>query len=110
MKKILIVLFLSLCLSGCGSDKMSEIKKIMAENKYVIVDVRTKEEYNQGHLIDSINIPYNELQQAKLDNNKVILVYCASGNRSSMAYNILTNLGYEVYDMGAFSKINLPKE
>lgn len=110
MRKILILLFLSLCLSGCGSDKMSEIKKIMAENEYVIVDVRTEEEYDQGHLVNSINIPYDELQQAKLDNNKVILVYCASGNRSSMAYNILTNLGYEVYDMGAFSKINLPKE
>ena len=37
-------------------------------------------------------------------------VYCQSGNRSSTAYNILKNLGYEVLDLGAYESISLPKE
>ena len=46
----------------------------------------------------------------ELDKSKTILVYCQSGNRSGMSYNILISLGYEVYDLGAFESIDLPKE
>ena len=110
MKKILIISFLSLLLFGCSS-KTDKIKELMNENIYIIVDVRTNEEYNESHLIDAINIPYNEIDETtNLDKEKLIFVYCKSGNRSSIAYNKLTNLGYNVYDMGAYEKIDLPKE
>ena len=46
----------------------------------------------------------------KISKNKVIFVYCKSGNRSKIAFNTLKNLGYEVYDLGAFTEIDLPKE
>ena len=111
MKKILIVLILSLTLCGCNNEKELNLETVMKENKYVIVDVRTKEEYDESHLKESINIPYNEIDEnIELDKEKVILVYCRSGNRSSIAYDTLTDLGYIVYDLGAFSKIDLPKE
>lgn len=119
MKKILIILILSLTICGCDSKENSDvnytkdgqIEKIMSENKYIIVDVRTKEEYAEGHIIGAINIPYDEIDEnSNLDKNKIIFVYCKSGNRSKTAFNILTNLGYNAYDLGAFSEIDLPKE
>ena len=111
MKKILIVLILSLTLCGCNNEKELNLETVMKENKYVIVDVRTKEEYDESHLKESINIPYNEIDESiELDKEKVILVYCRSGNRSSIAYETLNDLGYTVYDLGAFSEIDLPKE
>lgn len=111
MKKFLIILVLSLMLCGCNKNKGSKtIEEIMKENEYIIVDVRTKEEYEEGHIVDAINIPYNVIENSDLDKNKIIFVYCKSGKRSSVAYNTLTNLGYNVYDLGAFSEIDLPKE
>lgn len=111
MKKILIILILSLTLCGCTNENELDLETVMKENEYVIVDVRTKEEYDESHLKESINIPYNEIDESiELDKEKVILVYCRSGNRSSIAYETLNDLGYTVYDLGAFSEIDLPKE
>ena len=107
MKKIIICLILVLILCGCG--KETEIEKLMRENEYIIIDVRTNDEYNISHVQDAINIPYDELENANLDKNKLIFVYCKSGTRSLIAYKTLTKLGYNVYDLGSFDKIDLPK-
>lgn len=110
MKRILIVLVLCVALCGCGTDEKNvDIKKIMTENEYVIIDVRTSEEYKESHLKDSINIPYDKLDSS-LEKDKVIFVYCRSGARSKVAYDTLKNMGYTVYDLGAFESIDLPKE
>ena len=112
MKKILIVLILCLTICGCSEENEKlNLETVMKENEYIIVDVRTKEEYDVGHLVEAINIPYDQIDEnADLDKNKVILVYCKSGNRSGIAFNILNGLGYTVYDLGAFNEIDLPKE
>lgn len=112
MKKIIVFLIFSLVLCGCEStSKESEIDKIMKENEYTIVDVRTKSEYDEGHLVGAINIPYDEIDRnTNLDKDNVIFVYCKSGNRSGKAYSTLKSLGYTVYDLGAYSSIDLPKE
>ena len=111
MKKILIVLICVLFVSGCNKVEEDSMKKLMAENEYIILDVRTKEEYNEGHIVDSVNIPYDIINKdTKLDKEKIVFVYCKSGNRSKIAYENLTDLGYEVYDLGAFESIDLPKE
>lgn len=111
MKKILIILTLILGLCGCSDTSSNQdIKKIMEENEYVIIDVRTVEEYKESHLVGAINIPYDEINKnVELDKNKVIFVYCKSGTRSEIAYNNLKTSGYTVYDLGAFSLIDLPK-
>lgn len=121
MKKIIILLITSLCLFGCGNkqtqkvdlDKYTKpsINELLEEKEYIIIDVRTKEEYNESHIKGSINIPVDEInEKIDLDKDKNILVYCKSGNRSAQAAESLTNLGYNVYDLGAFSSIDLPKE
>lgn len=111
MRKILVVLVLVVMLCGCKSNSSNiDIEKIMKENEYVIVDVRTKEEYDEEHIKDAINISYDVINNSNLAKNKVIFVYCKSGNRSKMAYDTLTSLGYKAYDLGAISSIELPKE
>lgn len=110
MKKILIVFLLVFVLTGCNSSKL-DINKLMQENEYVILDVRTEDEYNEGHLVDSINISYDLINEnIELDKEKIIFVYCKSGKRSKIAYDNLKRLGYTVYDLGAFDSIDLPKE
>ena len=111
MKKILITLCLSILTIGCTKVEEVDLDKIIESNNYTIVDVRTPEEYSEGHLVDAINIPYDQIDEnIDLDKNKTILVYCRSGNRSGIAYDILEDLGFKVYDMGAFAEIDLPKE
>lgn len=111
MKKILMLLFLCLIIVGCSSNVSKTYKEIMKEEDYVIVDVRTKEEYMEAHIVGAINIPYDEIDKSvKLDKEKTIFVYCRSGSRSSIAFNTLVSLGYTVYDLGAFDQIDLPKE
>ena len=115
--KIIVILFISLILCGCETKKEiknnpnNELKEILLTDNYIIVDVRTKEEYNEGHVKDALNIPYDEINESiELDKTKTVMVYCKSGNRSKIAEDKLINLGYDVYDLGAFDNINLPKE
>lgn len=112
MKKFLIIVVLCILLCGCGTSysKEFDINQLMSENEYIIVDVRTKDEYDEAHLVDAVNIPYDEIQSDIFDKDKIIFVYCRSGNRSKIAYDYLNSLGYTVYDLGAFERIDLPKE
>ncbi len=71
---------------------------------FIIIDVRTPEEYKEGHLKGAVNI--NMLLEtfkediAKLDRNKTYLIYCRSGGRSSMAVSIIQKLEFaHIYHM-----------
>lgn len=111
--KIVLVLFVCLAFTGCQNSpsKDEKLEKIIEENNYTIVDVRTKEEYEESHIKGAINIPYDQIDRTiELDKDKTILVYCKSGRRSHIAYTTLKDLNYEVYDLGAFNSINLEKE
>ena len=76
----------------------------------LIVDVRSKSEYDGGHIKDSINIPVDQLQKnlSKLkDKDKTIITCCASGMRSASAKSILQNNGYKnVHNGGGWSSLN----
>ena len=110
MKKFFIVLFMGLFLCGCGKVEEKGVETLMKENEFIIVDVRTKEEFEELHVEDAINIPYDEINEdTELDKDKLIFVYCRSGNRSGKAYDTLESLGYEVYDLGGIDSIDLPK-
>lgn len=84
-------------------------KKIMDSNKKItILDVRTKEEYDNGHIKGAILMPYNEISKniSKIVSDKysIILVYCRSGSRSAVASAKLVELGYtNVMDFGGIS-------
>lgn len=116
--KFISIILLCFCLLGCknesvslGNDTLTKVEEIMQQGNYIILDVRTKEEYNESHLIEAQNIPYDEIDETvALDKEKTIFVYCKSGVRSKKAYDTLKRLGYNVYDLGAYDSISLPKE
>ena len=119
MKKIGIIIccFLLLGLTACSNTKTEEkkeensVESIMKTGNYVIVDVRTKEEYETSHVKDAINIPYDEIDEdTDLPKEKTIFVYCKSGTRSGIAKETLDKLGYNVINLGAFDSITLEKE
>ena len=77
---------------------------IQKEKDVIILDVRTPQEYQEGHISNAINIPVQILGQQldKLNNfkDKKILVYCRSGNRSAIASQILDRAGFKnVYNL-----------
>lgn len=113
MKKIMIIAFLMLSLCGCNKkdNEVDSISSIIEAGNYEIIDVRTKEEYESGHVVGAINIPVDRIDASiSLDKSKAILVYCRSGVRSKKAYDILIDLGYDVYDLKGYENIDLPKE
>ena len=113
-KKLLLItiLVLGIFLTACGSEeKEKTVENVIKSGNYTVLDVRTKEEYETGHVKGSLNIPYDTINaNTKIDKDKPVLVYCKSGVRSAKAYETLKNLGYEVYDLGAYEKVTLEKE
>ncbi len=79
---------------------------LLCQNGAVIIDVRSKAEYNSGHIKNSKNIPLNGLGQnlKKIgDKNKPVITCCASGMRSASAKNILESAGFtDVYNGGGW--------
>ena len=98
-------------LTACGQDKENdqgavyvnitaeEAKQIMdTEEGYIILDARTQEEYDEGHIPGAIVISHEEItekaEEMLTDKNQLILVYCRSGRRSKIAAEALLELGY----------------
>ena len=83
-----------------------EAKEMMEKGEYgVILDVRTLEEYNEGHIAGSVLLPNDEMKDKAevtlYDKEEVIVIYCRSGRRSEAAAKELVNMGYtNVYDFG----------
>ena len=77
----------------------AEAKALMeSESGYIIIDARTQEEYDQGHIPGAILIPEYEIadraEKELPDKEQLILVYCRSGRRSKIAAEELVKLGY----------------
>lgn len=111
MKKLSLILMALMLLTACGQAKENkqgaeymnitaeEAKKIMdSQEGYIILDVRSQEEYDEGHIPGAILIPNTEIEERAeevlTDKDQLILVYCRSGRRSKMAAEILAELGY----------------
>lgn len=72
----------------------------------IVIDVRSIEEYHQGHLNGSINIPHNRIleETKKYPKDTVLILYCSTGVRSKIASQLLQSMGYSnVYDLGKVS-------
>jgi rhodanese-related sulfurtransferase len=100
--------FLKRLLGGGPSVDLGELIK----NGAIILDVRTKGEYQSGHVKGSINIPLDQLSSnlKKLDSSKSIITCCASGMRSASAKGILKSNGFaEVHNGGSWMSVNRHK-
>lgn len=80
--------------------KFDNLIKQAKQEGAVILDVRTPQEYKQGHVPGSINTPLDRLTGEKLDKSKKFFVYCHSGARSANACKILTKNGYNAVNIG----------
>ena len=117
MKKICLALFILILSSSCIFSKgegykrisMDEAKTLMEkEEGYILLDVRTKGEYESGYIPGAINIPLSDIDEKIIsslpDKSQMILVYCRSGNRSREASDKLSKLGYsKVLEIGGIN-------
>ena len=108
MKKIIPFLMALLLLAGCGAQsEESTYRQVNAEEAdsmmeeesgYIILDVRTAQEYSEKHIPGAINIPNETIGTEDIpelpDMEQLILVYCRSGNRSKQASEKLVKQGY----------------
>ncbi|MCK6694778.1 MAG: rhodanese-like domain-containing protein, partial [Thermoanaerobaculia bacterium] len=82
--------------------------KALAQNGAIILDVRTPEEFNSGHVEGALNIPVQILQGKIADlkkKGKPIIAVCRSGARSGMAVGMLKNAGIEAYNGGPWNTL-----
>lgn len=116
-KAIALFLFLALLLTGCATPEaaayrritMQEAVKLMEEEEdYIILDVRTGQEFASGHIPGAILLPNEDIGTEEIAQlprkDQLILVYCRSGNRSRQAADKLARLGYT--DIVEFGGIN----
>lgn len=101
-------------ISACSSEEANEFTAVSAEEaknmmdsleSFVLLDVRTEEEYAEKHIPGAMLIPDTEIAQRAaeelLDTEEPIFVYCRSGRRSKLAAQILADMGYKnVYEFG----------
>ncbi|MDD5863961.1 MAG: rhodanese-like domain-containing protein [Firmicutes bacterium] len=106
---VLLAVATALLLTGCGTSEkpagsyrqvsQSDAAAMMErETDYILLDVRTQEEYAQGHIPGAICVPNETIGSDEIpqlpDKDQLILVYCRSGNRSKQAAEKLGKLGY----------------
>lgn len=121
MKKILPLILSALALTACGASSskssyqqlsMDEaIAQMAEEENYILLDVRTIEEYDDAHIPGAINIANESIGKDEIselsDKHQRIYVYCRSGNRSRQASEKLVKLGYtNIVEIGGILDYN----
>lgn len=90
-----------------GDNNMYDLITNYAKEKISLIDVRTPEEFADGHIEGAINFPLDNIynfEKLNIDKESIILVYCRSGNRSSQAQKILEKKGYFTIDLGGIDE------
>lgn len=76
-----------------------KLKQLMKDEEVYLIDVRSNQEFEEGHLNDAINIPsYNiktQIAEKVQDKLSTIILYCSTGHRSEISRKILEELGYK---------------
>ena len=118
MKKVLPILLAALLLAGCAApaEKISyrqismtdAVTMMEEETGYIILDVRTPEEFADKHIPGAINVPNETIGTEEIselpDKDQLVLVYCRSGNRSKQASEKLVALGYtNIVELGGIN-------
>ena len=126
MKRLAVMIFIivSLLLTGCAENPApadlpdqtvkatvqditpEEAKtRLDSEEEIILLDVRTQEEFDQGHIADALLLPVDQLSakasEVIPDLEAVYFVYCRSGSRSGAAAAMMVEMGYQnVFDLG----------
>lgn len=112
LRKILFVALLStMLLTGCGKETYQHLthedalQLIESNPDAIILDVRTKAEYDRKHIPNALLVPVDELRSGNFsklpDKDAVILIYCWTGRRAEDSAEILIEHGYKkVYEFG----------
>ena len=96
-----------LSLSARAEQMVPEVALTKVAQGAMLVDVRTPEEYAEGHLPEAVNIPFEQIAEAfakqGIAKDTPVVVYCRSGRRSGIAKESLEKAGYqEVYNGGGY--------
>lgn len=88
----------------CETNISEQQLKKMVEKGALLLDVRSPQEFDEGHLENAISLPEYEIKEKAnsmlSDKSQVIIVYCSTGHRSQKAQKMLQKLGYEkVYNL-----------
>ena len=107
MKKTFVLLTVAMLSLSCAR---THKESVAVDERGVIIDVRTAQEYDAGHLKTAINIPYTEIGEKITDHvtnkEEKITVYCRSGRRSGIAKKTLDSMGYtNVTNAGAYATL-----
>lgn len=109
--KLMLLVIVTVLGISCNTKSQSDAIKVLTPTEFktksanqTIIDIRTPQEFNQGHIEGAININYynrNFIDQiAKYDKNQPIFIYCRSGNRTSSASKKAADFGFkEIYDL-----------
>jgi phage shock protein E len=90
-----------------GSQPSVNFKELVAQGAWII-DVRSPEEFSQGHIHSSTNVPLQTIEKKATDllkKNKTIITVCRSGTRSAMAKKILSAKGARVFNGGSWQSL-----
>lgn len=114
MKKFILCFIMLLIITGCDSNNSNDdtisymkAKEMIINNGALMLDVRTEDEYNDGHIGGALLFSLDDInEESALDiidsKDSYIILYCQSGNRSHQALEKLSELGYtNVYDLGS---------
>lgn len=111
---VLVVIGLAMSFMSRGDSKglvsYEELQqKLTDKAPIVLLDVRTQEEFNNGHIPGALLLPYDEIDQKAVqllpEKEKEIIIYCRSGRRSAIAKDSLEALGYtNVKDFGGMNR------
>ena len=100
MKRHLTATFFTLFFLGCGLGEQKVPDSIIdsISKGTVIIDVRSSQEFAEGHFPGAINIPHDDIltgvKKIKLAKSEALILYCRSGNRSRKAQEMLINAGF----------------
>ena len=111
MRKMLYVLFAATILVSCGTNSnkgynsvdADSFAKFIANEQVQLIDSRTPEEFNSGHIPGAVNINIDDenfrAKVNELDKSRPIAVYCRGGRRSKEAADIMAGCGYDVTEL-----------
>lgn len=111
---ILLVWLINPVMAGGGDPAVAEKAWPMLDNGALLVDVRSKEEFDEGHIDGALNIPWDKTDALKFaigeDKQRQVVFYCRSGNRAGKARAELESMGYtNIFNATGFSALRATK-